>query len=367
MNAQSPMSLPPINGSIPSNLAPTSSMLQPDQPTPPTPPQTTSPAGGAKQPSPPLQQYAAQQPLQASQVAPPPGSRPPSLQPATPPSDRDASKYKTPEMQDLLALRNGRIATFVDDETKYAANLSHLVQFLELLIRKRRRRSNRIVKSIGESGAQMDPSEKRLSATFSSSLKQQANESDAAYKFRLDGEIEELTVLHSIVSSIFSLHLAGLKELRAAVDSSITPSGDESPILIGDLLLSFAEQMHKLYARFAVVALSNMSKVRTEIAQNGDLEHDSFLEMVASRFVALSDEDSAKVTKEASSAPFEWFLRRPILRLASYNSCMQYMTARRDKRYLPSMETDNRKILVASVKLGCTARAISETLALPLS
>ncbi|KAH9262168.1 hypothetical protein BASA82_000771 [Batrachochytrium salamandrivorans] len=253
--------------------------------------------------------------------------------------------------------RNDAISILIEDETKFSANLSHLVQLLDHLIKKHHRRSNRLSKACEDMGSKAVKADKRSSSNFySSMLKQQSGESDIAYLIRLETEIEEMTILHSMLRSILVLHCNMLSELRAAESFGSLLETPGSTLKVGDILLNFAENLRRPYTCYAVAALGS-KHTRSDVVDFSDIDHDAFMKIVVQKFVSLSADEPSREDS------WQWFIRRALVRLTSYPVFLDSI-ANPKQRFTKHVDLDNRKVKIAGIKLECIAKSIIEGLSL---
>eukprot|EP00842_Homolaphlyctis_polyrhiza_P005032 jgi/Hompol1/552/HPOL_000370-RA len=297
-----------------------------------------------------------------------------------------------PVSRQLHSERNLMIGLMADDEVNYVANLSNIVTFFDLMIKKRRRRSSQILRanSNSDNNGATNTREKHLSAMLPEYLHQRPDESNSAYKFRLDTEMSELMGIHSSFVALCNVHRAMLSELRTAIEESCL-SSDPTPVDIGRITAKYARQLLEPYARYATTVIICGQKTLTTITTE---DQTAFRDLVVSKFSKLTtdledapampkpraaptsdddteDEDAEERQPESATStsdrpPWMWYLQQPVTRLASYAGVLADI-ANTEIQIEPHIDLDNRRARVAAIKLECAARTIAETVEITLT
>ncbi|OAJ36681.1 hypothetical protein BDEG_20831 [Batrachochytrium dendrobatidis JEL423] len=249
-----------------------------------------------------------------------------------------------------LASRNRAISIFIEDEIKFSTNLSHIVQYLDYLVKKRCRRSNRLSKAIEDKVFKEKESiSKAETSLYPENQKRSAGESNIAYIVRLESEIEGLTILQSMARNILTIHSDFITEINSAVQLDGAP-GSSKTTKIGDIFLKFSEKIRRPYACFSVVALGP-NKTRPDIGEYSDVEHNAFIQIVVQNFIFLSSDALTK------GDTWKWFISRPLLRVATYASFLNCICD--SECSIQAIDIDNRKVKLAGIRLNCLAKIIS--------
>jgi hypothetical protein len=232
------------------------------------------------------------------------------------------------------------------------SNLSNVADYLSTLIKQRRRTSS-LVNALpeGEKGKIPLPMNVSLKG---SSLHKLPNESERAYKFRLETEIEGMVKLLSVIKTMVELQKEFLEKMYLSEDQEM------NTYLIGNPVSQFASSIHHAYTTYAVVALSGMNKSHLALSTRGEVEQSEFVNRIVNKYVAsaLQSEQS----EEPSEQDWSWFLRRPIQRLRSYPTFLSVIHGEIKTKLQPRIDSDNKKLRIASIKLECIADAIEEHL-----
>ncbi|KAI8903162.1 hypothetical protein EDD86DRAFT_215474 [Gorgonomyces haynaldii] len=251
-----------------------------------------------------------------------------------------------------LTIRDDMLISFVEDEERYTSNLTNVMDYLETLIKKRRRKSARLSHVGSDDFPQNIPSNFKPTA----SLQQQPGETDVAYKFRLETEIEELGLLFQVIQRMVSLHNSVLDKIKTILAAPPTEH------LVGDIVSQFADTLQRAYSTYAVVALSGNNKTSLEVATRGELEKSEFVNQVVGRFIGSKLENEENV-QEPTSEEWIWYLQRPVVRLANYRKLLSPIAVHQPTK---PIEHDNRKITIAIIKLESTANAIVDSLSMKI-
>ncbi|KAJ3059567.1 hypothetical protein HK102_009931, partial [Quaeritorhiza haematococci] len=252
----------------------------------------------------------------SSPLPPPMGSQPPSTPPqqqrgggmSTPPlvqgrereRERDA-EMKLQVVRKKVARRNGGVEEFVAGEEEYTQTLTSLQDFLATLLKRRKRISKRVSRSIRastlldpksvqhalshhNSSGGSDVSSSSASPPTSSSLLlggspastssflspgggEDPNGLTADDLARFDAENEDLMLFYSVVSDMASAHALLLQSVREALQNSTTTNSTNSSNTtstastprIGTAFMTFASSIQRAYITYAVIALATSS------------------------------------------------------------------------------------------------------------
>lgn len=230
-------------------------------------------------------------------------------------------------------------------------NLSNVADYLNTLIKQRKRTSSLILAPA--EGEKKIPLPMNVSLT-GNSLQKLPNETDRAYKFRLETEIEEMNKLYQVIQQMVELERTFLEELSKSWNT------DANTFLIGESVSQFVSTLNRSYTTYAVIALSGVNKSHLSLTTRGEVEQSEFVNRIVNKYVAstLHSEQS----EEPSEQDWSWFLKRPIHRLRSYPKFLSIIHGEIKTRLHPRVDMDNRKLRIASIKFECIADAIEEHL-----
>jgi hypothetical protein len=201
--------------------------------------------------------------------------------------------------------------------------------------------------------------DEKVSVSISASIagdgsKRFPEETDRAFKFRLDTETEELVKLHDVIKSMYELHARFLDVVEQGWDEEL------ATFLIGDVVTEFTHQIMSPYSTYAVIALSGMNKSHLKLTSRGEVEHSEFVNRIVNKYVFSSL--NLETAQEPSEQDWAWYLHRPIHRLMSYSGFLSEIHGETKTKLNPAIDSDNKKLRIANIKIGCTATAISEHL-----
>jgi hypothetical protein len=227
--------------------------------------------------------------------------------------------------------------------------LVNLLDYLTTLIKKRKRTSTTL-------GSTSDSTSKIpifLAASLGNSLQRLPKESDQAFKFRLETDIEEMDKLHNAIEKMVNLHHDFLKNLENSWDEQ------KNTYSIGPPLQKFNQDISHIYSTYAVLALSGVNKSHLQLTTRGEIEYSEFVNRIVNKYVFLSlkGED---VDGEPSEWDWVWYLKRPLHRLASYSQVLERILSKTKLR--DDVDEDNRKVRIGGIKIACIATAVSEHL-----
>jgi len=124
--------------------------------------------------------------------------------PAPVPVPLDAHQLLLDAIKQRISFRTKTVENFIEEEKTYKDNLSNVADYLSTLVKQRRRRSNMIVGKAAADTSQI-PLPLNVSLT-GNSMHKLPNETDRAYKFRLETEVEEMVRLLSVIQGMVQLH-----------------------------------------------------------------------------------------------------------------------------------------------------------------
>ena len=180
------------------------------------------------------------------------------------------------------------------------------------------------------------------------------NESERAYKFRLETEIEELHRLFTVVEEMLSLHVQFLDRLKSCWNETY------GCMIIGEAISQFASSIQNSYTTYAVVTLSGVQKSHLTLNSRGDFEKSEFVNRIVNRYV-VSNLESEDV-EEPSEQDWQWYLKRPIHRLSTYSKFLAAIHGDNKIKLNPVVDADNKKLRICSIKLDCISEAIGDHL-----
>ncbi|KAJ3334814.1 hypothetical protein HDU91_002509, partial [Kappamyces sp. JEL0680] len=234
----------------------------------------------------------------------------------------------------------------------YTTNLSNVIDYLNKVIKQRRRRSSHLP-PVTEQEKKLMKAPANFSLT-GSSLVQLPNESERAYKFRIETEIEELQRLLAVIQGMVLIHIQLVDSLR----SGWKP--DLGTFLVADAMAAFVSSLQTPYTTYAVVALSGVQKSHLALASRSEVEKSEFVNRIVNKYVAstLNAQDS----EEPTEMDWQWYLKRPIFRLSSYPRYLSAIHGDIKIKLSPAIDADNKRLRIASIKFECIAGSITEAL-----
>lgn len=229
---------------------------------------------------------------------------------------------KKDELIKQLEQRSHSIDQLVSDQDTHIQNLSHLVDFLNALIKKRQRRS------------------KRLSLKDSNETEMQ--------RYKVDVEIEELNALSGVLKGIIQVYTDFHEKLKSCLEE--TRESDSDYALIGDHVLEFVDNMQKPFSMFAIIGIQ--SKSMLEIVDKGETERSEFINRVMQPFIGQS-QPSGSVKQD-----WVWAMTRTV----AYLNALPKALSELSKLVEDGQDSDDKKIKLAGLKLDCFVKAVLETL-----
>ena len=248
-------------------------------------------------------------------------------------------------------------------------NLTKVLDFLNSLIKKRKRQSKRTSRQVDISDAYPRNGKAYPTLTpgpllFSgNSLKQQRGESDLAYHLRLENEVEELSQLTGVITQMLEVHNHLIESLEKVIPSADNAHGQEC--LVGDIIMEFGDRVLKPYITYAIVTLAGVKKPSPHLGLS-EQESAEFVSRVVQKFIGeryndLPEFDQPKNPMQApSQSEWECFLRRPIQRLEEYEATLSKIIS--VSCFNDSSNQDNRKVRIAKIKLTAVSKSIQDRL-----
>ncbi|KAJ3271482.1 hypothetical protein HDV01_006612 [Terramyces sp. JEL0728] len=276
----------------------------------------------------------------------------------TKPDSNEFAEIQDPQkvLQDAIRLRikhrTDAIQNFIHEEETYVGNLSNVSDYLNTLIKQRRRLSN-VMPAITDEEKKNIPIPQNFSLS-GSSLHPLPNESDRAYKFRLETEIEEIQKLHGVIQGMVNIHGEFVESLKSSWNDNA------NTFIVGPSISAFSAAIHRPYSTYAVVALSGSHKTHLTLTNRGEVEQSEFVNRIVNKYVVSSL--NAEPTQEPSAQDWSWYLSRPIHRLSSYPHFLSIIHGETKVRLHPLVDTDNKKLRISSIKFECIAMAIKDHL-----
>jgi hypothetical protein len=231
-------------------------------------------------------------------------------------------------------------------------NLHNVADYLSTLIKQRRRTSS-LITAMPEGEKSKMPMPMNVSMT-GHSMQKLPNETERAYKFRLETEIEEMAKLLTVIENMVVLQKTFVEDLEKAWDES------SSTYLIGDVVAHFVTTLNRPYTTYAVIALSGVNKSHLSLTTRGEVEQSEFVNRIVNKYVSSTLQ--SEQIEEPTEQDWSWFLKRPIHRLRSYPKFLSIIHGEIRTRLHPEVDKDNKKLRIASIKFGCIADAIEEHL-----
>ncbi|KAJ3311019.1 hypothetical protein HDV04_004439 [Boothiomyces sp. JEL0838] len=265
---------------------------------------------------------------------------------------QDPQKVLQDAIRQRIKHRTQAIEDFIGEEETYVGNLSNVADYLNTLIKQRRRLSN-VMPAITDEEKKNIPMPQNFSLS-GSSLHPLPNESDRAYKFRLETEIEEIQKLHGVIQGMVNIHGEFVENLKSSW------SENANTFIVGPSVSAFSAAIHRPYSTYAVVALSGTHKTHLTLTTRGEVEQSEFVNRIVNKYVVSSL--NSEPAQEPSAQDWSWYLSRPIHRLSSYPHFLSIIHGETKVRLHPLVDTDNKKLRISSIKFECIAMAIKEHL-----
>ncbi|KAI8617202.1 hypothetical protein BC830DRAFT_1167182 [Chytriomyces sp. MP71] len=301
------------------------------------------------------------------------------------------------EIREAITRRNECVKTLLPNEERHSTNLSALSEYVENTVNYRLRLYKRRDRGL-PTLVQVSPTKK---VDIFTPL--YPDESSISVLMRIEAENEELILLDRVLKELVSLHSALLEDLKYLLE--LEDGVNAGVISIGDSLLRFAAEAATPYITYATLAMGaaadpGTTAVIVDIAAAEETEEyvdengqpaPTFQSRVVDQFVgqsfkeSVSTESGEMTARDAKNVELTWYLSQPLKGFWSYQATIDAMveagtvkgevSSVKELSKLLSDDNDigaewrhllreDRKLLVANVKLGSVITALISKLSL---